>query len=141
MNLTVGDNAATDQLYIGWRATGAFDATALVTAYSEYAVVGINNVDGSIFAAHEINTTATSDDSGVNWGDAETRALKSCITGTTRVPTAGYTAAGGTTFTQITLTNSGGAQTTATAMVPFILYLQGATTDGNIFINWWEITR
>lgn len=143
VNFTLGDNAGTDQFFIGWRNVTAFVTDNIFSGYNEWAGLGINAVDGSIFANHEINGGAgsLSDDSGVNMADGETRTLKSCITGTSRVPTASYTANGGTTFTAITLTNGGGAQTTGVPMIPFVSLMNAASVDPGLFVNWWQITR
>jgi hypothetical protein len=142
VNFTLGDNAGTDQFLIGWRKVGAFDAAINYANYTDWAVVGINNVDGSIFSLGEVATGGTlSDDSGVNMADGDTRTLKVCIAAVTGVPSAFYTANGGTAYTAITMTNSGVAKTDAVELVPFISYINAAGTNAAIFINWWQVTR
>ena len=136
VNFTIALIAGTDQMLIGWRKHEAFQAGNVYTGYADWSVVGINNVDGSVFSLGEVAGGGTlSDDSGVNAANAGTYTLKSCISAA-RVPTAFLNG------TPITMTNSGTAKTADIGMDPFITYLQaGGTIDANIRINWWEITR
>lgn len=137
VNFTVALIAGTDQFVIGWRKAEAFRDDNVYTGYADWSVVGINNVDGSIFSLGEVAGGGTlSDDSGVNAANGETHTLKSCIAATTRLATAFLD------DNAITMTNSGVAKTAATVMNPFISYLQaGGAVDANIRINWWQITR
>lgn len=134
VNYTIALIAGTDQFVIGWRQNEAFQDVAAYQGYSDWSVVGQTNVDGSIFAQHEVAGGGTlSDDSGTNTTNASTHTLQSCI-GTGGVPTASLDG------TAITLTNGGTAHTTAIQMNPFISYLQaGGAVDANIRINYWEI--
>jgi hypothetical protein len=143
VNFTVALIAGTDQFLIGWRKIAAFDAAANYANYADWAVVGMNNVDGSIFSLGEVATGGTlSDDSGVNAANADTRTFRVCIAAVTGVPTASYTANGSSTFTNITMTNSGVAKTAGVELVPFISYIHSAgAVDTGIFINWMRLTR
>jgi hypothetical protein len=135
VNYTIGLIAGTAQFVIGWRKHEAFQAGNVYTGYADWSVVGQNNADGSIFSLGEVAGGGTlSDDSGVNTANAGTYTLKSCIS-VTRVPTAFLNG------NPITMTNSGVAKTADIGMNPFISYLAAGTTDANIRINWWEITR
>jgi len=137
VNFTITLIAGTDQFVIGWRQNEAFVGDNVYTGYADWSVVGINNVDGSIFSLGEVAGGGTlSDDSGTNAANAGTYTLKSCIDATTRVPTAFLNG------TAITMTNSGVAKTTATKMNPFISYLEaGGAVDPAILVNWWTVTR
>lgn len=137
VNFTIALIAGTDQFVIGWRKAEAFQDVAAYAGYADWSVVGINNVDGSIFSLGEVNGGGTlSDDSGVNAANGETHTLKSCIAATTGVPSAYLDGL------PITMTNSGTAKTSAIAMYPFISYLQaGGAVDAGITINWMELTK
>lgn len=136
VNFTIALIAGTDQFVIGWRKAEAFQDVAAYASYADWSVVGINNVDGSIFSLGEVAGGGTlSDDSGVNAANGGTYTLKSCIS-STRVPTAFLNG------NPITMTNSGTAKTSAIGMNPFISYLHSANAvDTAITINWWEISR
>ena len=140
VNLTLGDISGTDQMFIGWVQNEAYNATNTYTAYNDWSLVGVNNVDGSIFSLIEVNAGGTlSDDSTVNFADGETRTLRSCILADgTR--TASYTAAGGTTFTDITLANGTTAHTAGDQLVPMITFLSTLTDGADITINWMEVS-
>lgn len=136
VNFTVALIAGTDQFVIGWRKNETFTGDNVYSGYADWAVVGINNVDGSVFANEEINggAGAKSDDSGVNLTNASTHTLKSCILAT-GVPTAYLNG------TAITMTNGSTALTAAVYLNPFISYLQaGGAVDAGIKINWMAIT-
>ena len=139
VNLNVALIAGTDQFVIGWRGNAAYVADNLYAGYAEYAVIGINNVDGSIFALSETATgpdTGT-DDTETNWANAETKTLKVCIDG------AGLTHhyLDGTIIAEDDGSNPNDfAMTSGTVMNPFISYLGISATDAAIVINWWEIT-
>lgn len=136
VNFTIALIAGTDQMLIGWRKHEAFQGGNVYTGYADWSIVGINNVDGSVFSLGEVAGGGTlSDDSGINATNASTHTLKSCISAA-RVPTAFLNG------TPITMTNSGTAKTADIGMNPFITYLQaGGAVDANIRINWWEISR
>lgn len=140
VNLTLGDISGTDQLLIGWVQNEAYSATNTYTAYSDWSLVGVNNVDGSIFSLAEVAGGGTlSDDSGVNMADGETRTLRSCVLANgTR--TASYTAAGGSTFTAITLTNGVTAHTAGDQLLPMITFLSAGTDGADVTINWMEVS-
>lgn len=138
VNATVGLIAGTDQFVIGWRDNAAYVADNLYVGYGDYAVIGINNVDGSIFALSEIVAPDTgTDDSETNWGNGETKTLRVCIDG------AGLTHhyLDGTIVAEDDATNPNDfAMTSGINMSPFISYLGISGTDAAIVINWWEIT-
>jgi hypothetical protein len=140
VNLTLGDISGTDQFLIGWVQNEAYNATNTYTGYSDWSLVGVNNVDGSIFSLSEVAGGGTlSDDSGVNMADGETRTLRSCIT-TAGVPTAEYTANGGTTFTSITITNGVTAHTAGDQLLPMITFLTAGTDGAEPRINWIQVS-
>jgi hypothetical protein len=127
--------AGTDQFVIGWRENAAYEAANIYANYTEYAVIGINNVDGSVFALQENGDPATaSDDSGTNWSNGQEATLTTCIDGD-----------GNTEYyfgdTVVTDTNTDDfALTSGTVMNPFISYMQaGGAVDPAITILWWEI--
>ena len=135
VNFTITLIAGTDQFVIGWRQNEAFVDGAVYSGYTDWAIVGITNVDGSVFANHEIagGAGALSDDSGVNAADGETHTLKSCIS------TAGAHSAY-LDGTAITMTNGAAVQTAGTYMNPFISYLASAgAADAAITINWMQV--
>ncbi len=139
VNVNVALIAGTDQLVIGWRGNAAYVADNLYAGYAEYAVIGINNVDGSIFALSETATgpDTGSDDSETNWADTETKTLKVCIDG------AGLTHhyLDGTLIAEDDGSNPNDfAMTSGTIMNPFISYLGISGTDAAAVINWWEKT-
>jgi len=143
VNFTIALIAGTDQFVIGWRQNEAWRDDNVYTGYADWSVVGINNVDGSIFSEGEVAGGGTlQDDSGVNAANGDTRTLKVCLAETTGVPTAYYTTNGSPTFVPITMTNSGTAKTAGIQMNPLISYQQaGGAIDAGIKINWWAITR
>lgn len=134
VNFTITLIAGTDQFVIGWRQNEAFRDDNVYTGYTDWSIVGVTAVDGSIFAQHEVNGGGTlSDDSGTDIANASTHTLSSCIL-TTGIPTAALDG------TAITLTNGGTAHTSGTKMNPFISYLQaGGVVDPNIRINYFEL--
>jgi hypothetical protein len=140
-SITITDISGTDQLVIGWRKNEDFAGDNIYSGYADWAVVGINNVDGSIFADHEIagGAGALSDDSGVNAADGGTYLLKSCISAA-GVHSAYYTTNGSSTYVPITMTNGATAQTAAIYMNPFISFLVAGTDGPTPIINWIEIT-
>ena len=132
--------AGTDQFLIGWRQNEAFQDVNAYEGYSDWAVVGINNTDGSIFALAEVAGGGTlSDDSTVNAADADVRIFRSCI-GADGVPTAQYSGDNDTVLTNITLTNGATAKTSGVQLSPFITYMQaGGVTDSAITIDYLQI--
>jgi len=143
-SVTVTLIAGTDQLVFGFRDSGDFVDVAAYTTYTETALVGINNIDGSIFAIGEKAGGGTlSDDSGVNWANGETRALKVCVNA------AGYASAFYSDATPgkypvykpITMTNGGAIKTAGAKLIPYISYLCVTGTDAGIKINWLQIER
>jgi hypothetical protein len=135
VNFTVTLIAGTDQFFVGWREAEAVRDDGIYTGYNDWAGLGINNIDGSIFANEEINAGAgaKSDDSGVNAVNGGSYTLKSCILAT-GVPTASLDG------TAITLTNGSTALTAATYLNPFINYLGVTGTDAGVKINWMQLT-
>lgn len=134
VNVTVALIAGTDQLVIGWRANAAYDAANVYTNYGDYAVVGINNIDGSVFGLSDSTTgAAETDDSTTDWANGETKTLKQCIDGAGLV----HAYLDGTLVAE---TNRTTAIDSGIVMNPFISYLDVAATAANPVINWWEIT-
>lgn len=140
VRLGVGLIAGTDQFLIGWREVEAFDAANDYTQYPDWSIVGINNVDGSIFSLGEVNDGGTlSDDSGVNFADGDVRQLKVCID-LLGVPTAFYTGDDSDVYRAIVMTNSGTAKTSGSLMAPFITYIHSANAvDTAPTIEWMQI--
>jgi hypothetical protein len=139
MNLTIALIAGTDQVVMGWRDNQTFLDVNAYAGYTVWNVVGVNNVDGSIFSQQEVSEATDLDDSGVNWANAQTRTLKSCISAA-GVPTAYYTAASGTTFTAITMTETGSTLTAGVQLWPFFSYMQaGGAVDAGVAINWVQL--
>lgn len=145
-SVTVTLIANVDFLVFGFRQNETFVGDNLHTGYTLYNAVGIHNqVDGSIFAS-EVGTT---DDSGVNWGNAETRALKVCISSAgapSMYYSAAYTYAQGVkeypTYIQIPNVTNGTTLTAGTQMIPFLSYMHSAGAgDAGVFINWVSLTR
>jgi hypothetical protein len=143
-SVTVTLIAGTDQLLFGFRDSADFADAGVYTGYTDTAVVGINNVDGSIFAIGEIAAGGTlSDDSGVNWSNGQTRALKVCISAA-GYATAFYSAASPgkyPVYVPITMTNGGGLHTAGAKLEPWITYLGVTGTDAGIKINWLQLER
>lgn len=142
VRITNTDISGTDQFLIGWRQNEAYEGANIYTAYTDWSVVGVNNVDGSIFAIHEVGGGGTlSDDSGVNMADGDVRILRSCISAS-GVPSAFYSTNGGneSTLVPITLTNGGTAHTSAIQMVPFITFLAAGTDGPNPLIDYMELS-
>lgn len=140
VEFTIADISATDQLLIGFRSCVAFDASNDYTNYVEHILLGITATDGSIFASSRVPAIAVgaqqTDDSGTNITDATSHTLQVTINASTRVPTAFLDGVA------VTLTNCGGARTTATAMAPIITYMHGAeVADPGIVINRISIYR
>jgi len=146
-SLTITDISATDFTLIGFRQNEAFVDNATPASYTLYNLVGIYNVeDGSIL---HVETGATSDDSGINWADAETRALKVCIS-KAGVPSAFYSAAYTSSnvltdrpaYTEIGLVNNGTTLTAGTQLNPFFTFLNGDEgVDAGVLVNWVQLTR
>jgi len=146
-SITNADINGSDFVVIGWRQNEAFVDLATPASYTLYNLVGIyNSEDGSIF---HIETGATSDDSGVNWADAETRALKVCVS-PAGAPTAYYSAAythsqtitDYPTYVQIPNVNNGTVLTAGTQLVPFFTLLHGNdAANSDIRVNWVQLTR
>jgi len=137
-SITIADISGTDQVMIGWRQNQTFTDAAAYAGYTVWNTVGVNNADGSIFSEQEVSETTDQDDSGVNWADGQTRILKSCISAA-GVPTAYYTAASGTTFTAITMTETGSTLTATTKLWPFFSYLAAGTDGADVVINWVQL--
>ena len=135
VNVTVALIAGTDQFIVGWRVADAYQDINAYLSYSDYAVVGINNTDGSVFGLSDSTTgAAESDDSTTNWADTETKTLKSCVDGAGLV----HAYLDGTLVVE---TNRTTALDSNKVLNPFISYMQaGGVTDAGIIINWWEIT-
>lgn len=141
IHTTIALIAGTDQFLVGWRTGGAFDASNVYTNYADYSVVGLNNVDGSIFSLGGKGGTDTTDDSGVNAANGNELTLGVCIAGTTGVPRAYYKIGAGA-ITNITMTNTGAARTAGLQFVPFITYMHtGTTVNPGILISNVYITR
>ena len=137
-NVTITLIAGTDQLVVGWRGNEAYQAGNVYTGYAEYAVIGVNNIDGSVFALSETATgpDTGSDDSETNFTNGSTKTLKVCIDG------AGLTHhyLDGTIVAEDGGSPNDFAMTSGTVMNPFISYLDVASTAADPIINWWEIT-
>ncbi len=137
-NVTITLIAGTDQLVIGWRGNEAYQAGNVYTGYAEYAVIGVNNIDGSVFALSETATgpDTGSDDSETNFTNGSTKTLKVCIDG------AGLTHhyLDGTIVAEDGGSPNDFAMTSGTVMNPFISYLDVASTAADPIINWWAIT-
>jgi hypothetical protein len=138
VNLTLTDISGTDQLLIGWRDNATFTDVANYAGYTVWNVVGVNAADGSIVSLQEVSEATDSDDSGVNMADGQTRTFKSCVSAA-GVPTAYYTAASGTTFTAITMTETGSTLTAGTQLYPFLSYRAVGTDGPNPLINWVQL--
>ena len=137
VNATIALIAGTDQFVIGWRNADAYVADNIYTGYVDYAVIGVNNIDGSIFALSETTANTGTDDSETNWANAETKTLKVCIDG------AGLTHhyLDGTIVAEDDGSDPNDfAMASGTVMNPFISYLDVSGTDAQPVINWWEIT-
>lgn len=140
VEFTIANVSATDQFLVGWRSCVAFDGANAYANYVEHIALGITATDGSVFASSRVPAIAVgaqqTDDSGTNLTDATTHTLRVAINASTRIPTAFLDGVA------VTLTNCGGARTTATAMAPFITYLHGAeAADAGIIINKVSIWR
>lgn len=135
VNATVALIAGTDQFTVGWRANVAYDAAANYLNYTDYAIIGINNVDGSIFAEMDSTTgAAQTDDTTTDWANAETKTLKVCISGDGET----HHYLDGSLIAEANVVD---AIDSSIIMNPFITYLQaGGAVDAAIRINWWEIT-
>ena len=142
------DISGTDQLHIGFRDNAAFPDVAAYASLTVWSAVGINAADGSIVSSQEVSEATDTDDSGVNWADGETRALKVCVS-SAGVPTAYYTDAytysatvpDYPTWNAITMTETGSTLTAATDLAPFLSFMNATTTPGDVTVNWLEITR
>lgn len=137
----IADISGTDEVMIGFRQNEAFDAaTPLFSGtYTEYNVVGVNNVDGSIVSGQEATDT---DDSGVNWADGEERALKVCISATLAIPTAYYSDASPgdhPIYNAITMTNTGTNFAAALDVIPFFTHAQEGTDGPTVTILWLQL--
>ncbi len=136
--------SGTDQVLVGFRQNETTDAAIDYTGYTRWNTVGINNVDGSIFSEQEVNEATDQDDSGVNWANGEERALMVCIN-IDGVPTAYFSAASPDAFapiyTAITMTETGGTQTSGTGMVPFFSYLAEGSDGADVTVLWMQVER
>jgi hypothetical protein len=147
-SVTIADISATDQVQLGFRDNGAFPDAANYAGLTIWNSVGPNANDGSIVSSQEVSEATDTDDSGVDWADGETRALKVCIS-EAGVPTAFYSDA--YTYAQavpdfpdynaITMAETGSTLTAAQAMTPFFSYLAAGTDGADVFVNWVELTR
>jgi len=138
VNLTLTDISGTDQLVIGWRDNATWTDAANYQGYTVWNTVGVTATDGSILSRQEVSEATDEDDSGVNMADGETRTFKSCISAA-GVPTAYYTAASGTTFTAITMTETGSTLTAGVQLYPFLSFLTAGTDGPNPLINWVQL--
>lgn len=138
-SITIADISGTDQVQIGWRQNEAFEATNL-NAYTVWNTVGVNNVDGSIMSSQEVGEATDTDDSGVNYADAETRLLKVCISAA-GVPTAFYTAASGneSAYVPITMTETGSTLTAGVQLWPYLTYMAAGTDGADVVVNWIQL--
>lgn len=145
---SIADASGSDNLQIGFRQNEAFQDLALYTGYTVWNSVGFNTTDGSIISSQEVSETTDTDDSGVNWADAETRALKVCVS-KAGVPTAYYSNAYTSSqvltdrpvYNAIAMTETGSTLTAGTGMVPFITFLHRADVSENTRILWVELTK
>lgn len=140
VTFTITDVSATDQLLVGWRSCVAFDDANAYANYVEHILLGITATDGSVTASSRVPAIAggaqQTDDSTVDLTDGTQHVLRVDINASTRIPTAYLDGVA------VTLTNCGGARTTATAMAPFITYMHGAeAADPGITINRISIWR
>lgn len=148
-SVTVADISGTDQVQVGWRQNEAWQDGAAYTGYTVWNTVGINATDGSIVSSQEVSEATDTDDSGVNWADGETRALKVCVS-KAGVPTAFYSSAYThsqalidrvLSWTAIPMTETGSTLTAGLQLLPFVSYLAEGTDGPDVTINWVEITR
>lgn len=148
VSVDVADISGTDQVQIGFRQNEAYQDNAAYAGYTVWNTVGINASDGSIVSSQEVSEATDTDDSGVDFADGDTRALKVCVDHD-GVPTAFYSDAYTTSQTlqdvpawnAITMTNTGSAITSGLGMVPFISYMAAGTDGAGVTINWVELTR
>jgi hypothetical protein len=141
-SIELGNISATDQVQLGFRQNETFVDANDYTGYTVWNTVGINNVDGSIFSSQEVSEATDTDDSGVNWADGESRALRVCVSAA-GVPSAYYTADIAddeypfiTSWTAITMTETGSTWTADVQGVPYLSFLKGAAEDASIRVNW-----
>jgi hypothetical protein len=137
-SITIADISGTDQVQIGWRQNETWQDAAAYAGYTVWNTVGVNATDGSIVSSQEVSEATDTDDSGVNWADGETRLLKVCIS-KAGVPTAFYSAASGTTYNAITMTETGSTLTAGLQLYPFISYLAAGTDGPDVTINWVQL--
>lgn len=140
LTFTIANVSATDQFLAGWRSCVAFDGANAYANYVEHIALGITATDGSVTASSRVPAIAggaqQTDDSGTNLTDGTSHTLRVCINASTRVPTAYLDGVA------VTLTNCGGARTTATSMAPFVTFMHGAeAADAGIVINRLSIWR
>lgn len=148
-SLYIADVSAVGQFLIGFRQNEAFQDAAAYAGYTVWSALGVTATDGSITSKEEVSSSTTTDDTGVDWADGETRALKVCVS-KGGVPTAFYTDAYTTSqsmtdrpvWKPITMTNSGVTYTAGVGMIPYISFLISGT-DGvdSARVNWVELTR
>ena len=147
-SLTVADVSGTDQVQLGFRNNAALPNAAAYTALTVWNSVGINAADGSIVSSQEVSEATATDDSGVDWADGETRALKVCVSHA-GVPSAFYADAythspvipDAPNWRAITMTETGSTLTAATALTPFFSYLAAGTDGADVVVHWVELTR
>ena len=150
VSLDIADVSGSDFVEIGWRQNEEFVDNGTVVSYTVWNAMGIHNSeDGSIFSAQEVSEATDTDDSGVNWADGDTRALKSCIS-KAGVPTGYYSDAYTTSqvltdwpvYNTVTLTNTGSTLTAGTQLFPFFILLHSDEgDDSDIRLHWAQITR
>lgn len=147
-SVTIADISGTDQVQIVFRQNEAFADGADYTTYTVWNTVGVNATDGSIVSSQEVSEATDTDDSGVNWADGETRALKVCVT-KGGVPTAYYSDAYTASqvfndypvYHAIPMTNTGSTLTAGTGLFPFLSYLAAGTDGPDVSVNWVRLMR
>lgn len=147
-SITFTDISGTNLVNIGFRQNEAWQDAVGVTSYTVWSGLGQSNVDGSITSREEVSGATQTDDSGVDIADAETRALKVCVS-RAGVPTAYYSASYTPSLTltdrplyiQIPNVNTGLTYTAGTGMIPFFAFLVSGTDGPDIRVNWLELTR
>ncbi|HYC00466.1 MAG TPA: hypothetical protein VEC57_15115 [Candidatus Limnocylindrales bacterium] len=139
-SITITDISGTDQVLIGWRQNETWQDAAAFDGYTVWHTIGVTATDGSITSKAEVSSATGTDDTTVDWADGETRLLRSCVS-KAGVFSAFYSAAGGSTFSAVTMTNSGKTATAGVQMYPFLSYLAAGTDGpGPIYVNWVEIS-
>ena len=75
----IGDISDVDDLLVGWRNDAAFDDGADYDAYTQFNWIGVHSGTADLRSSQEISEATDNDDSGVNWGDNQSRGLRVCI--------------------------------------------------------------